>query len=369
MPITENYALPTASILDANVRQSIRQALVDFYQRVGLKYVEVKLDEALYNECCREATNRGFPMDGSYSIRPYMAIGVATFCYCYAYLPDRATKMWICLYTALHICIDDRVNRGKDTKHLYRFHERFANCKPQGDPGLQALDSLLREVHLYYPALVSSLITTSSLDFVSALLIELDTTDMQISTKAPFYPEYSRLLSGIGSAFSLFIFPATIPYQEYIQCMPDLMYVVNGVNDVLSFYKEEAAGENANYVSLVAATRGLTKLNALRGLVEKTAEAHHNILECLEPHPEAYDAYVTFFDGCVKLYAALRRYKLEEIMLEGSSSHNSRYPSVVGRPIFRVWFKNGARLQSWIFSGCFMSCLLILFLGIILCWN
>jgi hypothetical protein len=42
------------------------------------------------------------------------------------------------------------------------------------------LDTLLREVHHHYPPLVSNLITTSTLDFVSALLLELDTKDMQV---------------------------------------------------------------------------------------------------------------------------------------------------------------------------------------------
>ena len=158
----------------------IRHAVANFYQLVGSKYVEAKLDEALYNECCQEAMKRGFPMDGEYSIRPYMAIGVATYWHCYAYLPDRATKMWICLYTALHICTDDRVNRGHNTGNLYYFHERFLNCQPQGDPGLQALDTLLRETHHHYPPPVSNLIITSTLDFASALLLELDTKDMQV---------------------------------------------------------------------------------------------------------------------------------------------------------------------------------------------
>ena len=101
--------------------------------------------------------------------------------------------------------------------------------------------------------------------------------------------------------------------------LPDLPLI----SDILSFYKEETGGENRNYVSLVAATRGLTKLEALQGLIEKTMQAHHNILECLKPHPEAHDAYVSFFNEYFKFHAALRRYKLDEIMLEGSSCLDS----------------------------------------------
>lgn len=89
------------------------------------------------------------------------------------------------------------------------------------------------------------------------------------------------------------------------------------ISDILSFFKEESAGDAANYVSLVAATRGLAKEDGLHVVVEKTMQAHHNILECLRPHPDPYDAYVNFFDGYIKFHAALKRYRLEEIMLDG----------------------------------------------------
>lgn len=72
-------------------------------------------------------------------------------------------------------------------------------------------------------------------------------------------------------------------------------------------------------MSLVAASRGLTKRDALQVVIEKTMQAHQNILECLRPHLDAYDAYVAFFDGYIGFHAALRRYKLEEVMLEGPS--------------------------------------------------
>ncbi|KAJ8594643.1 terpenoid synthase [Rhizopogon salebrosus TDB-379] len=290
MSITENYGLPTSALDESTV-------IV-----VACNMWEVKLDDALYTEFCQEAINRGFPMDGNYSIRPYMAVGVSTFCPCYNYLPDRATKMWICLLTAVSTCVDDILNRGQDTI---------------GDPVLNAFDALIREAPRHYSPLVSNLVITSSLDFVSGLLLEHDTKGMQILAKAPLYPEYSRLISSYATAYALFIFPPKVPHQDYIQSMPDLIFIVCTVNDILSFFKEESAGDAANYVSLVAATRGLAKEDGLHVVVEKTMQAHHNILECLRPHPDAYDAYVNFFDGYIKFHAALKRYRLEEIMLDG----------------------------------------------------
>ncbi|KAG0699516.1 isoprenoid synthase domain-containing protein [Suillus ampliporus] len=309
----------STSTLDSDVLASIRQAVTKFLQRCGLQYMDIAIDEACYSECCQEAINRGFPMDGKHSIRPYMAVGVAIMSNAYAHLPDRATGMWICLFTAVSTCIDDMMDRGEDLVHLYRFNERFANYQPQGDPVLNALDALLRDAACHYSAPVSNLIVASSLNFMSSIVLDNETKDMQISELTPLYPEYSRLLSGLADAYGFFIFPSTLPLREYVQCMPDLTSTINHTNDILSYYKEEIEGDAANYLSLMAASRALTKQDALQEVIEKTVQTHHNVLKFLRPHTEAYEAYVSFFDGYVKFHAALRRYKLEEIMLETSS--------------------------------------------------
>ncbi|KAG1905342.1 isoprenoid synthase domain-containing protein [Suillus fuscotomentosus] len=185
---------------------------------------------------------------------------------------------------------------------------------------MSAYDGLLREVACYYSAPVSNFIVTSALDFVSSILLDNETKDMTISPRTPSYPEYSRMLSGIPYAYAYCVFPCTLPLREYVQCMPDLAIVLNHVNDILSHYKEEIQGDTANYLTLMAASRGLTKQNALQELIEKTVQAHQNILEFLKPCPEAYDAYVAFFDGFIKAHTTVKRYKLEEVMSERSSS-------------------------------------------------
>ncbi|KAG2064654.1 terpenoid synthase [Suillus decipiens] len=306
----------STSTLDANVLESIRQSIAGFLQRCGLKYKNVTLDEAWHSECCKEAIKRDYPMDALF---PYMAVGVAIMSNAYGHLPDRATKMWICLFTAVATCIDDMI-KAEDLMHVYPFNERFMNCEPQGHPVLNAFDGLVREVPCHYSAPMSNLIVTSSLNFVSSILLDNETQDMPISRQAPSYSEYSRLLSGLADTYGLSIFPSTLPLQEYVQCMPDLTIVINHTNDILSYYKEEIEGDSTNYLSLMAASRGLAKQEALCELIDKTVRAYYNVLEFLRPRPEAYDAYVAFFDGYVKFHATLRRYKLEEVMSERSSS-------------------------------------------------
>lgn len=117
-------------------------------------------------------------MDGKYSIRACMDVGVA-IAPCYAHLPDRA-KMWMCLFTAVVTCIDDMAVRGEDMAHVYHFNKQFVNCQPQGDPMLNALDVLLREIPCFYSPLVSNFITTSILNFVSSNCLDSETKDMQV---------------------------------------------------------------------------------------------------------------------------------------------------------------------------------------------
>ncbi|KAG2362240.1 hypothetical protein BDR07DRAFT_1485034 [Suillus spraguei] len=300
----------STSTLDANVLKSIRQSVAGFLQRCGLQYKNVTLDEAWHSECCKEAINRGYPMD---FILPYMAVGVAIMSNAYGHLPDHATKMWICLFTAVATCIDD-MTKAEDLMNVYLFNERFMNCESQEHPVLNALDGLLREVPCHYHAPVSNLIITSALNFVSSILLDNQTHDMPISPQAPSYSEYSRLLSGLADTYGFCIFPSTLPLREFVQCMPDLTIVINHTNDILSYYKEEIEGDSANYLTLIAASHGLTKQEALRELIDKTVRAYHNVLEFLRPRPEAYNAYVAFFDGYVKFHATLKRYKLEEVM-------------------------------------------------------
>lgn len=282
--------------------------------------MDIAIDEAYHSECCQEAVNRGFPMDGEYSIRAYKVIGVAMASYSYTHLPDHAARMWMCLFTAVSTRIDDMMVKGEDMEHVYHFNERFVNCQPQGNPILDALDMVLREITCLHSPLVSNLITVSTLNFMSSNCLDNETKDMQTLPQTPLYPEYSRILSGLVDRYVLFIFPSMLPIRQYIQCMPDLRTVVNYTNDILSYYKEEIEGEAANYLSLMATSRALTKQDALHEVIEKTVQAHYNILKCLRPHTEAYNAYVNFFDGYVKFHAALKRYKMKEIMAEMSSS-------------------------------------------------
>lgn len=83
----------------------------------------------------------------------------------------------------------------------------------------------------------------------------------------------------------------------------------------MSFYKEELAGETANMISFFAASRGLSKMQAVWKVADETAEAVQRATRVLSLNKDAYDAWMAFRGHYVGFHAGLPRYKLREIGL------------------------------------------------------
>lgn len=141
-------------------------------------------------------------------------------------------------------------------------------------------------------------------------------------------------MSGASEAYALFVFPPELPLQSYVQALPDIRVILNqgkwvilnsgssdadtyadclSTSDVFSFYKEELVGESVNYVSLIAAIRGISKIQALDSLSNDVVDAHKRCLQILSK--DAYEAYLRFSHGYVGFHVSLDRYKLNELKL------------------------------------------------------
>ncbi|KAF8149198.1 hypothetical protein K438DRAFT_1625174, partial [Mycena galopus ATCC 62051] len=106
-------------------------------------------------------------------------------------------------------------------------------------------------------------------------------------------PHYLRSKTGAAEAYAAGVFKATkeqcLPVTRYMKAIPDLAFYVEVVNDVMSFHKEEIAGETYNLIHL--RTRSLTSsgvrsngvdgewtcYDTLRLLCDEIREATHRI--------------------------------------------------------------------------------------------
>lgn len=115
---------------------------------------------------------------GAPSLRPFMPGGVVMATTAYAHLDNKSTQIFIALYTAFLIYLDDVFQH--DVEHVYCFNERFILCQAQDDPVLDGFASLLREFPQHFGRVVSNIMITSTLNLVTALLLEHETQDMKV---------------------------------------------------------------------------------------------------------------------------------------------------------------------------------------------
>lgn len=93
------------------------------------------------------------------------------------------------------------------------------------------------------------------------------------------------------------------------------LYCLTADSDVMSFYKEERAGENENLVSFFATSHGLSKLQALWKIADETAEAVQRATRVLSQDEDTLKAWISYRDGYVGFHAGSKRYRLSEIGL------------------------------------------------------
>ena len=85
-------------------------------------------------------------------------------------------------------------------------------------------------------------------------------------------------------------------------------------SDVLSFYKEELAGENANYIANEASQRGEDKILVFRKLARDVALCISRTTNILESSSEAQAAFLSFMGGYESFHTSFgSRYHLDDL--------------------------------------------------------
>ncbi len=85
-------------------------------------------------------------------------------------------------------------------------------------------------------------------------------------------------------------------------------------SDVLSFYKEEIAGEETNLVSTTACSLGLKKSIVLRDLANDVIEADKNVTAMLGGDAAVLKAYKDFAERYIAFHTSYTRYRLDELI-------------------------------------------------------
>ncbi|KAF8842617.1 terpenoid synthase [Paxillus ammoniavirescens] len=255
-----------------------------------------------------------------------------------AHLDSPPLQTWLSLCTASFLFIDDipRHLQG-EFKNMRLFNQRFVNGEKQGNVALGAVAGHFRQIPSVFGRPISAnLVTTSVLNGITAGVIEWDNRDMKVVASAERYSSYLRSMSGIGVAYTIMAFPPDIPLEEYIQALPEIDFftsIANGLlypnknnscvcSDLLSFYKEELIGERTNYIAILAARQGISRMEAFEQVGDHCANLFEKIVIILENSNKSAlrfsrvrEAFVQYVEGTVAFHLSCDRYRLTEVGL------------------------------------------------------
>ncbi|KAF4569793.1 terpene cyclase [Pleurotus pulmonarius] len=253
--------------------------------------------------------------------------GAAMAFFGYNHIDDMQVKLYIGTYTSLVVYIEDAFSDKLEV--IQDFNTRFTSGETQRLPVLTALATHLRKTSAYFNDVQANAIITASLNFMASLWMENHFPevsqcqapvgeDVTLSSKLLAgcdcgFPTYVRNMSGNGQPYAMFIFPKDLDSKVYAQAIPTLTLIAVYFNDILSFFKEELAGE-INYVSLLANHYGVPKMDVLQHVADQVSSwlaTAENLLYASKP---ALEAMRRFIQGFVDYHFSAARYRLSELM-------------------------------------------------------
>jgi hypothetical protein len=224
-------------------------------------------------------------------------------------------KKNIALYNWFLIYVDDVAS--KNVAPVGAFEQRFLRGLPQLDPVLNALTEVLFALCDQYDTLAANVILSATFDFMNSSCMEPAMESVPLIRDAAHFPWYLRDQTGIGKAFALFPFTKTrrIAITEYIQALPDMNYWISAVNDLLSFHKEELAGEQGNYIHNRAYVEGSTPIQVLSDIGRELPDTRASIFAVLGKSRRAAKTWQIFERGYIGWHLIQERYKLIDLGL------------------------------------------------------
>ncbi|KAH9949258.1 hypothetical protein B0H21DRAFT_820260 [Amylocystis lapponica] len=293
-----------------SIAELSKQAIRDFFEKIKFVPPTHSRDIALEARVQEEMRNWSYEE----VIRPHVITAITLAITAYAHITAIETKLCIVLFTAVILSLDDPAIM--DSVASREFHYNVCAGELLGDNGLFGqLVKLLRGMWEHYPRYSASAISSSALQFVNMTLLENETKSAVLSGSARLFLEHRRTLSATAEAYGCFIWEKTrFPdVTAYMQAIPDTMLLVGYINDILSFYKEEIAGETGNYIRDRASLSSMTALEMLREVIDETVAAMERIRVILGEGP-ARDAWEGFAAGYINGHTKCLRYRLQEII-------------------------------------------------------
>ncbi|KAJ7480552.1 isoprenoid synthase domain-containing protein [Mycena latifolia] len=238
------------------------------------------------------------------------AVSIVEFFY---YNHPFEVKLAFAYYAWFFFLVDDNTSQAS----LEQFQRNALLGKAQPPGPLAHFQPALGALYKYWDPLCANIMVSAAMDFVTATALEgrQDVVCMDVRPTALGWPKYLRAKSGMAPGYSCAAFPlaAHPDITTYIQALPEIDECLSLLNDILSFYKEDLAGETMNYVSVRAKVSGKQPRGVIVEMVEEVTDLHRRIAGILEGNPDAAAAWAALEHGVIAWHFALLRYKLADL--------------------------------------------------------
>lgn len=265
------------------------------------------LEKTIHSEFARYVQHHGAHYSEWLNNTVTPAVAMAQLCYANH---DLEVQLYMARLTVWAIYFDDVMSSS-----LASLQENLIANKMDSDVIVDFRRFLLDAYQIWDP-ISANLMVSSWMEFLTGCAIEAseDLGSMKIQRTAVFWPDYLRSKTGLAPAYTYAIFSKHLhpKLSAYIQIMGDANRFIELANDVLSFYKEELAGETNNYVSTRAFTRGTSAIQTHQEVAEELISIYERV--CVTLKGLELEAWKAFANGYLAFHVMQERYRLGEIL-------------------------------------------------------
>ncbi|KAH9830403.1 isoprenoid synthase domain-containing protein [Rhodofomes roseus] len=260
-----------------------------------------------------KAITQTWPSAGDGAGHPHVTTGIVVAETSYSH-HSIDVQVAVALYTAVLTAFDNPDFFRVASAH--RFPQMLCDGSAQQDQGLIGeLARLLVDIGRMFPAFGTNCIIAGTLRWFAGEMIGSSSAPLSLESLSTSFIDFHRNMNGNPDAYVAFVWSKEDFPDEtsYIHIFPEACIYMNQVNDILSFYKEELAGETSSYIHSRARVTGKTMYETLGEVIEEVVVAVERIREHLGQGP-ARDAWDNFEAGYVWFHILDPRYRLQEIL-------------------------------------------------------
>ncbi|KAJ7615549.1 isoprenoid synthase domain-containing protein [Roridomyces roridus] len=315
-------SIPTSQIIPPSTTE-VAEMIRSYVDSLGYERTVVTLDLQLKSEVMAVPTSwsLGVEKNPRYVAVVHNSVGMADWVYRHHPFEIKVfVSLWtwrVFPFSVFSILVDDQAAELRIP--LEQFHLRLLTAEPQMDPLLDRLVLLFQQTPRYWDPICASAIVCSFLDFINYTIIQerAEVKSKRDQVQSASWPPYIRAKDGQPDAFAYMVFTrdACPDVSVYLHAIPDISTFINLTNDVLSFYKEELAGDKHNLVHGRAQTSGATPLDELASIKDECLAAIRRVRAMLHGKGKYEEAWQACFPDHSMFHTATDRYRLSEIGL------------------------------------------------------